>query len=85
MISSQAASWRIAEPGARAPRSRYGWVTRATAASSAAAAAQTASRSGASTRPPAPCVTASRKAGRAGSSSSNRAGPLLVPISTRAA
>src|ERR1700722_13258791 len=73
----------MADPGARAPLTRYGWVIRATTPPSRSAASRTASRSGAFTSPPAPWVSASRKAGRAAPASMTAlAGPYVVPIST---
>src|SRR5208283_1589351 len=60
MISRHASSWRAGEPGALAPLIRYGWVTSAVAPFARRAASRTASRSGALTEPPAPCVSTRR-------------------------
>jgi hypothetical protein len=80
MISSQAASCRSGEPGALAPLTRYGCVTRATAAPAASPARRAAKMSLVATPPPAPCVSTSRNRGAAGASSSARAGPAPVRI-----
>ncbi len=88
MISRHASSWRAGEPGALAPLIRYGWVTSAVTPPARSAASRTASRSGALTEPPAPCVSTRRNdggpeaLGPLGTASSARAGPWLVPMST---
>src|SRR5229473_1165486 len=84
-ISTQAASCRTAEPGARAPLTMYGWVTRATIPPSCSPASRAASRSGAATVPPAPCVSTSRNRAVAPSPSSSAcATPASVMICTGA-
>ena len=82
MISSQAASWAGTGPGARAPRTRNGWVTRATAAPRSRPACAAASTSAVPVRPPEPCVSTSRNAAAAGPLTSARAGPAPVASST---
>ena len=62
MISSQAASWAGTGPGARAPRTRNGWVTRATAPPRSRPACAAASTSAVPVPPPEPCVSTSRNA-----------------------
>lgn len=81
-ISDHAASCLAGDPGARAPRTRYGCVTSAVMPPHASAASLTASTSGVSGVPPDPWVSTARKAGRRdGVSIVTRAGPALVMIS----
>ena len=68
---------------ARAPLTRYGWVTRATSPPRGRAASRTASRSGAPALPPAPWVSTSRnRAAGPSPSSSASAAPPSVAICT---
>ncbi len=85
MTSIHDSSCRAAEPGARLPRTRYGWMTRATVPPTPSAASRAASRSGASTPPPAPWVSASRNAGATAWSSTTTASPWEVATVTSTA
>ena len=83
MISSQAASCRPGEPGARAPRTRYGWSTRATAPPSRAP--HPAPRAGLGCpprRPPRASARQERRLGCPAYPASTLAAPLPVMIST---
>src|SRR6185312_12580274 len=81
--SAHAASCLTGKPGARAPLTRYGWVTRATSPPRGRAASRTASRSGAPALPPAPWVSTSRnRAAGPSPSSSASAAPPSVAICT---